>query len=133
MYSQWFSMNWRIVKSFIFSLPASYLSINFHMQTVPCELCPMINHMCSHEGSFTMHGNGKLMNTYTVYEVYVYKTQAITYLYGHDWRKFAFDYGLKKGDELRIRNSKGQIYVTAYRVGDTSKYIICNFSCSHIL
>lgn len=74
-----------------------------------------------------MHGNGKLVNTYTVYEVYVYKTQAITYLYGHDWRKFAFDYGLKKGDELRIRNSNGQIYVTAYRVGDTSKYIICNF------
>jgi hypothetical protein len=97
------------------------------MQTVPCELRPMINQMCPHEGSFTMHGNGKLMNTYTVYEVYVYKTQAITYLYGHDWRKFACDYGLKKGDELRIRNSNGQIYVTAYRVGDTSKYIICNF------
>ena len=74
-----------------------------------------------------MHGNGKLMNTYTVYEVYVYKTQAITYLYGHDWRKFAFDYGLKKGDKLSIRNSNGQIYVTTYRVGDTSKYIICNF------
>ncbi|KAK1630906.1 hypothetical protein QYE76_005221 [Lolium multiflorum] len=63
-----------------------------HPRTVPCELRPMINQMCPHEGSFTMHGNGKLMNTYTVYEVYVYKTQAITYLYGHDWRKFAFDY-----------------------------------------
>ncbi|KAK1647477.1 hypothetical protein QYE76_065282 [Lolium multiflorum] len=86
------------------------------LQTVPCELRPMINQMCPHEGSFTMHGNGKLMNTYTVYEVYVYKTQAITYLYGHDWRKFAFDYGLKKGDELRIRNSNGQIYLAGFNM-----------------
>ncbi|KAK1596489.1 hypothetical protein QYE76_018973 [Lolium multiflorum] len=87
-----------------------------HPRTVPCELRPMINQMCPHEGSFTMHGNGKLMNTYTVYEVYVYKTQAITYLYGHDWRKFAFDYGLKKGDELRIRNSNGQIYLAGFNM-----------------
>ncbi|KAK1682745.1 hypothetical protein QYE76_043593 [Lolium multiflorum] len=86
------------------------------VRTVPCELRPMINQMCPHEGSFTMHGNGKLMNTYTVYEVYVYKTQAITYLYGHDWRKFAFDYGLKKGDELRIRNSNGQIYLAGFNM-----------------
>ncbi|KAK1644598.1 hypothetical protein QYE76_062403 [Lolium multiflorum] len=87
-----------------------------HPRTVPCELRPMINQMCPHEGSFTMHGNGKLMNTYMVYEVYVYKTQAITYLYGHDWRKFAFDYGLKKGDELRIRNSNGQIYLAGFNM-----------------
>ena len=47
----------------------------------------MINQLCPHEGSFTMHGKTKVIGTYTVYEVYVYKTQAITYLYGHDWKK----------------------------------------------
>ena len=78
-----------------------------------------------------MHGKTKVIGTYTVYEVYVYKTQAITYLYGHEWKKFMFEYCLKKGDELKIDNHNGQIYVTAYRVGDTAKHIIRNFSCTH--
>ena len=37
-----------------------------------------------------MHGKTKVIGTYTVYEVYVDKTQAITYLYGHDWKKFMY-------------------------------------------
>lgn len=78
-----------------------------------------------------MRGKTKQIGNYTIYEVYVYKTQAITYFYGHEWKKFMFEYGLKKGDELKIDNPNGLIFVMAYRLADTTRHILRNFSCTH--
>lgn len=66
----------------------------------------------------------KLSNHY--YNVRVFKTQAITYMDGEGWNQFVYDYGLQRGDEVRLEVIGSTVFVTAATRDPAS-----NFFCTH--
>ena len=88
---------------FLFFLLLSYPCINFLMQAVPCTIRPNINRITLNMGTFILRTLDEKRVGNHCYYVRVCKTQAITYMDGHDWKRVLRDYGLERGDEVSLK------------------------------
>ena len=60
------------------------------------------------------------------YNVRVFKTQAITYMDGVDWKCFLHDFGLQRGDEVSLKVIGSTVLATAAK-----RDLASNFFCTH--
>ena len=94
------------------------------MQAVPCTIRSIINRITLYMGTFIMRTLAQ--RGHYCYNVRVFKTQAITYMDGEDWKRFLRDFGLQRGDEVSLKVIGSTVLATAAK-----RDLASNFFCTH--
>ena len=96
------------------------------MQAVPCRIRSFVNKLSLNLGTFIMRTMADNTVSNHVYNVHVFKMHAITYMDGEEWKQFVYDYGLQRGDEVRLEVIGSTVFATAAMRDPSS-----NFFCTH--
>ena len=100
------------------------------MQPVPCAARNALDRLCRGDTTLNLYSNAKDGMCY-LYEVDIYRTQAITYIGGHNWRKYIEEERLKRGDTLFLSyGNESQVFAHAHRSKDRQNEgnLICLYS-----
>ena len=88
------------------------------MQPVPCAARNALDRLCRGDTTLNLYSGAKDGMRF-VYEVNVYRTQAITHIGGHNWLKYIEEERLKRGDTLFLSyGNESQVFAHAHRSKD---------------